>query len=262
MPDPRKQIPALPEATTLADEDFLIKRDTASGTDEKLGTPLVLQRAEEYDNSASGLSATTKSGAIDELNGDIAQNIAVFDEAGVTEWTVPGVLRLGLRKCHVEVIGGGAGGGSSLSDPGSGPGGGGGGLAYKIVDLTDVSSVPVTVGAAGNGASAGQSDSTNGGSSSFGSYVSASGGSAPGAVSSGNSGVGQGGDLNTGLGPGISGSQATSGEPGSGGGPGGGAIAGQQPGASARGPGGGGGGGSRDSQPGGNGFRGQVTVRW
>ena len=43
----RKQIPALPEATTAADDDFFIKRDTQSGTDEKLAISLLLTRSGE-----------------------------------------------------------------------------------------------------------------------------------------------------------------------------------------------------------------------
>lgn len=43
----RKQIPALPEATTAADGDFFIKRDTQSGTDEKLAISLLLTRSGE-----------------------------------------------------------------------------------------------------------------------------------------------------------------------------------------------------------------------
>lgn len=50
MPDPRKQIPALPEATTFANEDFLIKRDTQSGTDEKLSVSLLLNSTGEQVN--------------------------------------------------------------------------------------------------------------------------------------------------------------------------------------------------------------------
>ena len=50
----RKQIPALPEATTAADDDFFIKRDTQSGTDEKLAISLLLTRSGEQVDAHSG----------------------------------------------------------------------------------------------------------------------------------------------------------------------------------------------------------------
>ena len=55
----RKQIPALPEATTAADDDFFIKRDTQSGTDEKLAISLLLTRSgeqvSEHSNEEGGV---------------------------------------------------------------------------------------------------------------------------------------------------------------------------------------------------------------
>lgn len=51
MPD-RKQIPGLPEATTFNADDFLVKRDTASGTDQKIAASLVSQRAVDFSNAA------------------------------------------------------------------------------------------------------------------------------------------------------------------------------------------------------------------
>ena len=80
-------------------------------------------------------------------------------------WTVP----IGIGKCRVRMFGGG------------GTAGGGGGFSLKaIYDLTGVTSVPVIVGGAG-------------GTSSFGSYCSATGG----LPSSSTPGTGVGGDINT-----------------------------------------------------------------
>src|SRR5690554_35452 len=129
-------------------------------------------------------------------DGDLNQNIAVFDTAGVHEWTVPDVLRQGFRKAWVTVIGaGGSGGSGGVSGMVGGGGGGGGGKAIKLVDLTDVPSVTVTVGVGGAGASSG-SIGANGEASSFGTLLSATGGTGGGAVNAGPGGVGVGGDIN------------------------------------------------------------------
>ena len=101
-------------------------------------------------------------------------------------WTVPA----GVTKCKVTVIGGGGGGGNGGGDDVAffGGGGGGGGTAIKILSSL-TSTVSVTIG-------------SSGGTSSFGSYCSASGGgggsnasgSGPGPAGSG--GNGSSGDLN------------------------------------------------------------------
>jgi hypothetical protein len=109
----------------------------------------------------------------------------VYAVAGTYTWDVPE----GVSKAWVTVTG--AGGGGSYG------GGGGGGTALKLVDLTGVDSVVLTVGAAGLGSLASPS---GGGSSSFGTFCSATGGG-PGASTSassasrGGSGSASGGDL-------------------------------------------------------------------
>jgi hypothetical protein len=104
-------------------------------------------------------------------------------------WTKPpGISKILVRLC------GGGGGGS-----GHGETGGAGGYAEKIIDVTSITSVSITIG---NGSVSGTYYSGNGGgggTTSFGSFVSASGGN--GANSShqhcgGLGGLGSGGDLN------------------------------------------------------------------
>ncbi|AXY41081.1 phage tail protein [Halomonas sp. JS92-SW72] len=191
------------------------------------------------------------------------QNIAVFETPGSNEWTVPDVLKQGLRKAYVTVIGGGGGGGSSSSSVDCG-GGGGGGIAYKILDLTGHNSILVTVGAGGN--------LTAGGSSSFGSYLSATGGrrgSDGGYRSGAPGGVGIGGDINSSLGPGgapiydpISGGIYRGGHGGGPGGRGAGYLS-TSVSSPALGPGGGGGGGNSINENGQTtGADGIVIVRW
>lgn len=194
--------------------------------------------------------------------GDGYQNIAVFNTTGVTNWTVPDVLRQGLRKAHVTVIGGG--GGAGRVNGHAGAGGSGGGIAERVLDLTDTAVVPVTVGSGGAGRKDSSGTGGTGGTSSFGAYCSASGGdggTGNGAVS-GRGGFGLGGDYNSTLGPGTGPTYTTSGSTvvtgGVGGGPGGRGTTGETP-DSSPGPGGGGGGSRGD---GGDGAPGIVIVRW
>ena len=103
-------------------------------------------------------------------------------------WSVPP----GIGKVRARVWGGG----------GYNTAGGGGFSLEAIYDLTGVTSVAVTVGAGGT------SGTTTGGTSSFGSYCSATGGSA----GTGSAGAGTGGDINYsgGLGGGGSGAGSAS----------------------------------------------------
>lgn len=100
-------------------------------------------------------------------------NIEIF--ASSTTWTVPS----GITKARVTVIGAGGGGGGS-----SGGGGGYGGLGgLAVAQLTGLSgSVTITIGTGGTGSNSGAG--TAGGTSSFGSAVSATGGGG-GALNSG-----------------------------------------------------------------------------
>ena len=131
------------------------------------------------------------------------ENCVVFSTAGVSTWTVPDELKSG-RKAKITVIGGGGSGGRANG----GGGGGGGGLSIKVVDLTGVETVLVTVGQGGTAPAAGASN-TNGNpgqTSSFGVYLSATGGGAGGQPSGGQPGVGVGGDVDASTGPGNPGS--------------------------------------------------------
>lgn len=120
-------------------------------------------------------------------NFDAIGNMAVFTSSGT--WTVPN----GVFKCEAIVVGGGAqnlsAGGVCITIPTSG---GNGGLAVKLITgLTSGQSISVTVGNAGVNVNNGDA----GGSSSFGSYCSATGGSNVSQGGAGN-GIGVGGDVN------------------------------------------------------------------
>jgi hypothetical protein len=96
-------------------------------------------------------------------------NVQFFSSSGT--WTVPP----GIGKVRARMWGGG----------GYNRGSGGGFSLKAIYDLTSVTSIAVTVGAGGN------ATTSTGGTSSFGSYCSATGGVSNGAV-----GAGSGGDIN------------------------------------------------------------------
>lgn len=102
--------------------------------------------------------------------------VQIFGPGQSGSWVVPP----GVAKVRVRLWGAGGGSGSY--------GGAGGGFALKtIYDLTGVTSIPVVVGA--------PTSNSNGGTSSFGSYVSATGGGGSSGNTSGGTGVG--GDINT-----------------------------------------------------------------
>lgn len=86
----------------------------------------------------------------------------------------------GVSQVEVELWGGGAGSYASVAgDPlgnGSGGGSGGGYARKRITGLTPGQTIPVVVGAGGAGGTTTGSPATAGGTSSFGSYVSATGG--------------------------------------------------------------------------------------
>jgi hypothetical protein len=123
-------------------------------------------------------------------------NMQVFTSNGT--FTVPA----GITKVKVTVVGGGGGGGGVfLCPPAYAGGGGGGGAAIEIISgLTPGGTVSVTVG--GGGAGGAGADGSAGGTSSFGAFCSATGGSGGGGYTSSGSfaastgGIGSGGDLN------------------------------------------------------------------
>lgn len=136
-----------------------------------------------------------------QLPGSLSRGLQVITTLGVSTYTVPAVLRSGRVRAKVTVIGGGGSGAvRRVTTDFGGGGGGGGGIAEGVVDLAGVTSVQVTVGAGGVGVNTVRSGNP-GGSSSFGSYMSATGGDAGGA-SGGFTGTGVGGQINQGLGAG------------------------------------------------------------
>ena len=107
-------------------------------------------------------------------------NMEVFNNPGT--WTNPG----NIEKVKVTVVGGGGNGGPGPKSSG----GGGGGTAIEVIPFPSATNVPVTVGNAA-------------GTSSFGAYCSATGGSSAPGGTRGVGGSGSGGQLNIGGGSGT-----------------------------------------------------------
>ncbi|WP_313226270.1 phage tail protein [Stutzerimonas chloritidismutans] len=143
-----------------------------------------------------------------QLPGSIASGLFIYSDSGVHTFIVPAVLRSGRRRSKVTVVGGGGPGGGaaqvSAGQVAQGAGGGAGGAAIKLVDLQGVSTVDVVVAGVTTGP-VGVNVGTDGGTSSFGTFCSATGGKPGGSGSAtagsgsgygGAGGVGVGGDIN------------------------------------------------------------------
>ena len=117
-------------------------------------------------------------------------NVQIFGASG--SWTVPA----GISRCRVRMWGAGA---NYCNDGTYYSGGGGGGFCLKtIYDLSGVSSIAVTVGAGMLYKGTATSTGYTAGTSSFGSYCSATGGTTATQAATGNvGGTGIGGDINT-----------------------------------------------------------------
>lgn len=190
----------------------------------KPGTPAIsgTQTTPPVDNGWIGLYVITASYGQTSIT---AANITTLPTAPFMAWKLPGlhpgfgsgvqnfaasgtfIVPAGVTQVEVEVWGGGSGSYASVSGTPTGissGGGSGGGYARKrISGLTPGQSIPVIVGAGGAAGAVGGSAPGAGGTSSFGAYVSATGGSLNYLASTGNpqngatpAGSGVGGDVN------------------------------------------------------------------
>ena len=120
--------------------------------------------------TVSGTSITFNNATVQTSAALTGPKFQAFTSSGT--FTVPN----GVTSLAVKVWGAGAGGRGAFQTSGGGVGGSGGfGEAY-ITGLTPGASITVTVGTGGNG-STGNVNASNGGTSSFGTYLSCTGGS-------------------------------------------------------------------------------------
>lgn len=151
------------------------------------GTALSSVAANPANTSASAVSSNASAFyKVEEVRGKL-KNVFTFTASGTYTKSGPDVTRL-----HVIIMGGG-GGGRGYSECG-----GAGGYAEKILNATAISTVSVTIGGPGLGGPY-FGFSPGGGTSSFGAFVSASGGTGANAHiqhNGGLGGLGSGGELN------------------------------------------------------------------
>lgn len=162
----------------------------AAGTVNVGGTGLTATRATNTGtDSASTMTSTGTNWAGDKLRSRL-KNIYTYNGAGTYTYTKSGP---DVTRVHVMVTGGG-GGARSYSECG-----GAGGFAEGVYDATGITTVTVTVGG-GSGGGSYFGFSGQGGSTSFGGYISAAGGYGANQNSShsgGHGGLGYGGAINT-----------------------------------------------------------------
>lgn len=144
--------------------------------------------------------------------GGVAVDYQVFTSSGT--WTKPA----GVTAVHVAVVGAGGGGGGGKGDAAGitrygGTGGGGGAWIPRLFKAADLSAtVTVTIGAGGGGGTGGSSSSgsngTDGGTTTFGTYLASYGGGGGVGGGVGNNGSGGGGAGSVGLAGGSGGGPA------------------------------------------------------
>tara|TARA_B100000497_G_scaffold127745_1_gene170703 strand:+ start:4749 stop:5591 length:843 start_codon:yes stop_codon:yes gene_type:complete len=206
---------AVGEVTIDSTKDTAVVHDASQSG----GYPLL---REDLNNLATGAVAvgklSTNSGSYGQTlqvnNAGTAMEMGESGLIGCQVFNSSGTYTKTAGTTHIRVQLVGAGGGGS----GHGESGGAGGYSEKVINARSITTVSVTIGSGGNGTTySGQG--TNGGTSSFGSYLSATGGhgaNKQGSHSGGVGGVGSGGTINLyGGGGGGHTSQSSSPGPGS-----------------------------------------------
>lgn len=130
-----------------------------------------------------GMSILAAAGITPDTTGTVFDNIlqaiqVLINAAGGQVFTASGTFTVpaGITSVEVEVWGG-SGGSGGAGSTGGGAGGGGGGYARKLITgLTPGATIAITIGAGGTAGASGGGNGGNGGTSSFGTYVSATGG--------------------------------------------------------------------------------------
>lgn len=121
----------------------------------------------------------------------------LYTRAGTYQWQVPA----NVTRVLVDIRGGGGSGAFGPPETGAG-GGGGGGICSRICLVTPGASITVTVAAGGKAVNVVNTAGSSGGTSSFGSFCSATGGEGGTLFNGAAGGIGVGGDFNASLGSG------------------------------------------------------------
>ncbi|WP_441344127.1 glycine-rich domain-containing protein [Pseudomonas sp. SAR267] len=122
---------------------------------------------------------------------------ALYAKAGTYQWKVPA----NVTRVLVDIRGGGGSGAFGPVETGAG-GGGGGGICSRICAVAPGESITVTVAAGGKAVNVVNTAGSWGGTSSFGSFCSATGGEGGTLFNGAGGGMGVGGDFNASLGAG------------------------------------------------------------
>lgn len=103
---------------------------------------------------------------------------STYGLSGMQTFTASGTFTVpaGITKVWVRQVGGGQGGSHQNTSGGSASPGSAGDYSEDVVDLTGIPTVSVTIGAGGAGGASGGAAGTNGGDTTFGSYILSKGG--------------------------------------------------------------------------------------
>ena len=177
-------------ATNAKNLAELLNTDTTVAATDVADNSITAAKLDIVGNGTSGqFLKTDGDGSFSYINAPTVQTPTqqIFTTVGTATWTKP----TGCTKVKVTVIagGGGSGGAKAVAGGGhpsssnhmvSGGAGGGGGTSIKLLDVSSIASVTVTIGDGGNGGTAsttgGAAQGTTGGTSSFGTYATATGG--------------------------------------------------------------------------------------
>lgn len=95
-------------SVVLATRKYVDDQRSQHEQDSKAHADSQITLSAEIPQAPSATKVSQVLAALGEFAAEGYQNVAVFDEEGLTNWPVPQVLKDGHRKPHVKVIGGGA----------------------------------------------------------------------------------------------------------------------------------------------------------
>jgi hypothetical protein len=138
---------------------------------------LYSQLAEVMSSAGVTPSSSDVQGLLKSLRGMAKPGLIILDSAGFAVYGNKFIVPANVYSVRVVCVGGGGGGGGAYGINGAASGGGGGGYAEAICSVTPGQVISIAVGAKGLGAIVNNPiGSTGGGTTSFGNFLSATGG--------------------------------------------------------------------------------------